>query len=324
MRRIPIGYILITAIVTLAVTLAAVSFLNSGATTPQREQIVITVPILITTTPNPDTAPRVVVVTATPLPGTPDRIDLPPGLLDAAGASASTRAAAPTIDPTILSLGGAVLTTATALPPGCTLHTVAEGDTVFGIAERYGAGGFDMLTVNGLETTSLLSIGQVLIVPLPGCPLLTLAQQATEAVALTPSLTPSNTGTPPTLTFTPSLSPTPSNTPTATLPPTAASAQMEIARVVSAGVVTSEAVEIRNNGAVVDLNGWTLRVNGETVYTFPEQRLFTGGLVTVNTRTGTNTPVALFQNRDAPLLRSGDVVTLIDAANRVQSTLRVP
>jgi len=330
MRRLPLGYILLTALVTLAVTVGVLSIFNAGQGDRQPEQIVITVPIVITTTPNPNPPPQVIIVTATPGIGTPAIVALPTGLLEAAGANAATRAAAPTLDPTILSIGGDLLTTVTALPPDCILYTVAEGDTVFGIADQLGSSGFDMLTVNGLSDDTLLDIGQVLIVPLAGCTLVAQAQQATEAVALTPTLTPSRTGTPPTATFTPSTSPTPSVipsatlTPSATLPPTALNAQVRITNVTSPGVITSEEISILNEGALIDLSGWTLQVDADTVFTFPEQRLFQGGLVRIFTRTGDNTPVALFWDRDSAALSTGKVVALIDSDGRVQSSYRVP
>lgn len=328
MRRIPIGYIILTAIVTLGVTIAAMSFVNSRNPSSPPEQIVITVPILITATPNPDSAPEVIIITATPLAGTPNIVQLPTGLLEAAGAGTpQTRPPAATLDPTIVAAGGELLaSTAAALPAGCTLYTIQEGDTPFAIAEELGVDGFELLAVNGLteETSALLQIGQTLIIPNEGCALTAELLQATEAAAETPSLTPSPSGTPPTATFTPSLSPTPSHTPTSTLPATAANAQVEILRVISPGVITSEGVEIRNNGAVIDLNGWTLEDADGNTFTFPEQRLFQGGSLTVFSRVGDDTAIALFWDRDTAALASGDILTLTDRNGRVQSTLRIP
>lgn len=326
MRRVPIGYIILTVIVTLGVTIGAMTYINSRSPQAAPEQIVITVPILVTATQNPDASPQIIIVTATPLPGTPNVVSLPTGIIEAAG-EAATRAPAATLDQTLVASGGEQLaSTAAALPPGCVLYTLVEGDTPFAIAEEYGISGFDLLAVNGLteETSVFLQIGQTLIVPLEGCELTAAALEATEAVILTPSLTPSPTGTPPTATLTPSLSPTPSATATATLPPTATNAQVEILRVSSPGVITAEGIEIRNNGAVIDMNGWTLSDGEGNTYTFPEQRLFQGGLVTVFTRVGDDTAIALFWDRDTAVLAAGDTLTLSDRNGRVQSTFRVP
>jgi hypothetical protein len=80
--------------------------------------------------------------------------------------------------------------------------------------------------------------------------------------------------------------------PTATLPPTATNAQVEIVRVISPGDINAEGVDIRNNGAVVDLTDWQLSNSSGVTYTFPQQRLFTGSVLTVFTRVGTDTPTA--------------------------------
>jgi hypothetical protein len=96
-------------------------------------------------------------------------------------------------------------------------------------------------------------------------------------------------------------------------------------RVLSAGDINAEGVDIRNNGAVVDLTGWQLGdAAGETVYTFPQQRLFTGSVLTVYTRVGTDTPTAKFWGLDTALWTSGTVLTLSDSDGEVQSTYVVP
>ncbi len=200
-----------------------------------------------------------------------------------------------------------------------------EGDTPFGIAEQYGADGDELMAVNGLDEDSaaLLQIGDVLIVPLPGCPLAAALPQTTEAAAAVTE-TPEPSGTPATATSEPSISPTPSQIPTATLPPTAANAQVEIVRVLSPGDINAEGVDIRNNGAVVDMTGWKLSDASGDTYTFPEQRVFTGGVLTIYTRVGTDTPQAKFWGRDTALWLSGSTITLTDADGHVQSTYIVP
>jgi hypothetical protein len=112
--------------------------------------------------------------------------------------------------------------------------------------------------------------------------------------------------------------------PTITLPPTAVNAQVEIVRVISAGDITAEGVEIRNLGGVVNLTGWTLTDGDGNSFTFPEQRLFTNGLVTVFTRVGQNTPIALFWGRNEAVWGdAGETATLANADGDAQSTLRL-
>jgi len=314
--------IVINIVVTLIVVFIAVSFFNSQSANQPANRVVITVPVLITATTNPNQTEEVRIITATPLPGTPGVVQLPTGLIDDLG---GTIAAAPTIDPALFGADSSLQLTATALPADCLLYTIQEGDTPFGIAQQYGVDGNLLIAVNGLDADSaaLLQIGQVLIVPLPGCPLAAVTPEVesteapTAAVSNTPAATaiPSGTATP---------SPTVTLPPTSTLPPTATNAQVEIVRVISPGDINAEGVDIRNNGAVVDLTGWKLSNASGTSYTFPQQRLFTGSVITVYTRVGTDTPTAKFWGLDTALWSSGSTLTLTDASGKVQSTYIVP
>jgi len=114
-------------------------------------------------------------------------------------------------------------------------------------------------------------------------------------------------------------------TPTAGQPPTSENAVVQIVRIIDAGNITAEGVEIRNNGPVIDLTGWTLSRNDETIYTFPnERRLFQGGSLTVFTRVGDDTPIALYWDRDRAVWSSGATVVLSDSDGEVQSVFTVP
>jgi hypothetical protein len=85
-------------------------------------------------------------------------------------------------------------------------------------------------------------------------------------------------------------------------------------------------VEIRNtDSAVVDLSGWTLRDTDGNEYTFPaERRVFGGGSLTLFSRVGEDTAIALFWDRQQAAFSRGDVVTLYDGQGRAQSTFTVP
>lgn len=324
MRRLgQIGFILLNVIVSLVVVLVVISFTNAQRS-PEQNQIVITVPVLITSTPNPNQFTQTPwIITTTPLPGTPRVAEIPPGIIDA-----TFDPNAPTIDPALIAASDALQATAgTPLPDNCVLYEIQEGDTPFGIAEQYGVNGFDLMAVNGLDdvTASFLQVGQTLIVPLPGCELTTVALAATESAVGQPTATPVPTeGTPPSATIPPSQTATPTSTPTSTLPPTAVNAQVTIARVIGAGDITTEGVLIQNIGAVVDLSGWTLTDGGQNIYTFADQRFFTNGSLTVYTRAGSDTPSAKYWNRDTAVWVSGATVVLQDREGRVQSTFRVP
>lgn len=312
---------LIAAVILIGIGAAlGIAYSGSRPTTQSPAVTVLTVPVLITATTDPNATPLVRIITATPPDGV---VVLPTGLIPT-DLDSTEAVDAPTIDPQVLGADAALQQTATALPEGCILHTIAEGDTPFAVAETYGASGLDLMAVNGLtdETAVALQIGDVLIVPLPGCSLtaedvavaLSSAEVTEEA---TPEVTAEVTddATTPTRTAT--------VRPTLTLPPTAASAQLEIVRVINPGDITAEGVEIRNNGAAVNLTGWILMDSEGNTFTFPEQRLFTGGVVTVYTRIGTNTPILLYWGRNEAVWEQGDTITLEDAVGVVQSSTRV-
>jgi len=320
-----VSLISIVLLVAIGFALGTVMPLSNLQSTSQQQVVpqIVTVPILITATTDPNVTPQVIIVTATPLPGSVAA--LPTDLFE--DEADVTQAPAPTIDPALVDGDSVVQATVAALPENCIVHVMEEGDTPFGVAELYDANPFDLLEINGLddETSRFLDIGDVLIVPLEGCPL-TAAQVAavagdadTDETSATP--TPED-GAEATEEATEEAEPT--IEPTITLPPTAVNAQVEIVRVISAGDITAEGIEIRNTGGVVDLSGWTLEDADGNVFTFPEQRLFTNGLVTVYTRRGTNTPIALYWGRsEAVWGEAGDSVTLADSDGDAQATLRL-
>jgi hypothetical protein len=320
MRRLFLPLIALVLLIAIGFALGVAYSGRSAAPSQSAAPQVVTVPIIITATRDINATEVVRIVTATPLPGSVG--PLPTGILETTNPTISVA----TLDPELLGADAALQETVTSLPENCIPHAIQEGDTPFGIAEVYGVSGLDIMEINGLteETATQLQIGDVLIVPLEGCPLtpedvLTaqgedateeasaeITEEATEGVEIT------NT-------------PSPTVVPTITLPPTAVNAQIEIVRVISAGDITAEGVEIRNLGGVVNMTGWTLTDSEGNIFTFPEQRLFTNGLVTVYTRVGQNTPIALFWGQsEAVWGDEGDSIVLANAEGEAQASLRLP
>lgn len=322
MGRVLIAVVTIVVLVGVGVVIGR--FVLPAGEGAQQQQIapqIVTVPVLVTATTDPNATPQVIIITATPLPGQISA--LPTGIFDEDDDVQSTRAAAPTIDPALLEGDSILQATVSALPDNCIIHTLAEGEFPSLIAEQYEVNLFDLLAVNGLDddTSRFLQIGDILIIPLEGCPL-----TAVQVAAITGSDDASAEETAEataesTADATDEAAATPS--PTITLPPTAVNAQVQIVRVIGSGDITTEGVEIRNTGGVVDLTGWTLEDAEGNVFTFPEQRLFTNGLVTVYTRRGTNTPISLYWGRSQAVWEPGDSVTLANAQGSVQATLRL-
>lgn len=317
-RRSLITFVVLNVLISLAVAYGVITLVGlQGA--GQNSLKVITVEVRITSTPNPNGTPFVI-ITATPGPGTPETVQLPNGLIQTPDLTLNPIA---TIDPALINANVSLQGTATALPQNCVLHTVTDGDTPFGIAEQYNVDGFDLMAVNGLteETAAALQIGDTLIVPLPGCSLISASPTPAPTVAegSTEEATTSVSG----LTGAES---TAEGTvrPTLTLPPTATNAKVSVLQVIKPGDITAEGVEIENTGDTVDIAGWSLSDADGNTFTFPQQLLFSNARVTVYTRAGKNTPIAFYWGKDAPIWQTDDVVTLKDKNGAVQSTFRVP
>jgi hypothetical protein len=123
----------------------------------------------------------------------------------------------------------------------------------------------DIVIANNLESAEvLLDVGQELIIPIGGLP---------------PTLTPTPTEPVPTQ----AIELTPISTVT---PQPSGEVNVIIQDVLFPGDVTREAVFIVNEGAKLDMEGWTLSDEHDNVYTFPQLELFPDGGVTVHTGVG--------------------------------------
>ena len=317
-RRGSIVFIVLNVVVTAVVALIVINVF--GGQSPQQAPVqVITVEVRITNTPDPNITPQVRIITATPLPGSIGA--LPTGILQETPSEQST----PLVTLDAQAIGGALegntplQGTATALPENCILHVLQPGDTPFGVAAEYGADGAALMEINGLtdETATLLQVGDVLIVPLEGCPLTAADVAVQSVVGEEATEEPFAEGTAETTAEA-------TIRPTLTLPPTATNAQVSIVEVVGVGDVTSEGVVIRNLGNSINLKDWTLADADGNTYTFGERLVFSNASITLFTRTGQDTPILLFWNRNTAVFAPGDVLTLTDANGQVQSTYRVP
>jgi len=330
-RRSAVVFVILNVFISIGVALALIQVVNNRDTSASNLTQIVTLEVIVTATQGATQTPFI--ITATPPEGV---VLLPTGLFGtltppAPNAATTVDANAPTIDPSSLRGDVALQAQATtnALPSGCILHTIAEGDTPFAIAEQYGADGQQLLAVNGLteESSVFLQIGQVLIVPLEGCTLTANVLEGENPAELTEEPTATEVGAAtatPAVTMTIAATNTAAPTLTLTLPPTAENAQMEIVEVRSPGVITAESVTIRNNGPTVNISDWLLRDGEGNTYTFREQFLFERGAITINTRVGTDTTNNKFWGQQAAVLQSGDSVTLLDNQGRVQSTYAIP
>ena len=275
----------------------------NGNSLQQLAPQIITVPVLVTATIDPDASFVVVVTSASPQSGGQSGGTALPGL---AGTPAAASAINAEGTEELIVVPYPVEAFTEGLPAGCILHELRSGDTPYALAGIYGADPFDLLEINSLteDTARFLRVGDKLVVPVNNCPMTPEQVQGFLSGEWTVDDLAS-----------------PAPRVTITLPPTAVAVQLEISRIVGAGDITAEGVEIRNLSDGVDLQGWTLEDGAGNVFTFPQQRLFAGGQVMVFTRSGNNTPNALYQGMDAALWQATSGVAMLrNADGELQAT----
>jgi LysM repeat protein len=109
----------------------------------------------------------------------------------------------PTQEGTITPVPTSIVPVATATPKlpggfnGTVVYTVVAGDTVWGIAQRFGSSVDAIISLNGLSSTGLINVGQTLVVPVRSTttPPPTFTPGATQPAGATSVPVPSGTGT---------------------------------------------------------------------------------------------------------------------------------
>lgn len=192
-------------------------------------------------------------------------------------------------------LASAIPTATETLIPTATpyVYRVQPNDSLFGIALQLGVSLTDLMELNELTETSVLDVGQILLVPTPGAP----------AAA----------------------SPTPASGPgaTATAPAAPEAPEVVIVGVSGVGNLAEEALQVINSGGRAAMAGWTLDDGQGTVYVFPEFALYQGS-VRVYTGAGTDSVIELYWGIDHSLWSARKTITLRDAAGSIQSTFTIP
>ncbi len=186
------------------------------------------------------------------------------------------------------------------------IHSVDSGEVLGTIADSYQVSIEDLIATN-LQLApefnpDFLSIGQQLVIPVCGIPEPTPTDEPTNTPVATRNI--------------------PAPISTATQAP-AGAIVVTISRVLNPGDITSEAVEILNEGSPVDLGGWTISDRRGHTFEFPSFRLFSGGGVTIYTGVGENTPIDLYWGLDEAVWSVGETVTLRDDSNDLQDEFTV-
>ncbi|MCS7259150.1 MAG: LysM peptidoglycan-binding domain-containing protein, partial [Anaerolineae bacterium] len=215
---------------------------------------------------------------------------------------------------------GTVQAQATPTPAGPVLYTVQAGDTLSSIAMRFQVSLKDLMRANGLDNPDYLMLGQQLIIPVGGLPVLTPTFTSPPPSPVAPLPFEPPTPLPPGASppIIPAATPPPTPTPVPTLTPVPASEIRISITVLNPGDVTKEAVYLVNQGLYVWMSGWTLSDDREATYTFPEFGLGgNGAAVQVHTTVGVDTATDLYWGRTQAAWSPGDSVTLRDPKGRV-------
>ncbi len=184
------------------------------------------------------------------------------------------------------------------------VHVVQAGETLGQISLQYDVPVDAIMAANGMDNPNFLAVGQELAIPEEGAPLPAIEAEATVE-ADSPAALPS---------------------PIPTEPASAGEADLAIARVISAGQLGIEAIEIVNNGSSeATLQNWTLSDQDGNSFTFGQITLYGDGAgILLHTAAGQDSATDIFWGRDTSIWQRGETVVLYDAAGNPQAEFQVP
>lgn len=179
-------------------------------------------------------------------------------------------------------------TAAPAAPAGTPdggVYVVQAGDSLSGIADRFGVALTELIAANKLSNPDFVFSGQRLVIPAAG--------GKASAAAATPA--------------------------------PAVNQGIRVSAVVGGGDLAKEAVAVVNDSDLaINLQGWRLEKQGGPAYTFGDLVLFPGSGIQVFTGGGTNSSVAVYWNQPAPLWQAGSVARLLNAQGTQVAQMTAP
>lgn len=206
------------------------------------------------------------------------------------GAAGATIDLPPTATQPALSSVQAESTPTTASTAGePVIYVVQGGDSLSGIASKFGVTVPAIMEINKLENPDYVFSGQRIIIPVEGT-----VPTATPGAPANGSSSGAATG-------------------------------LQIRAIGAVGDLTNEYVEITNDGDLAfNLQGWKLQRSGGPDYTFADALIFPGGSIRVYSTSGADTTISRYWGQSAALWQSSGEATLLNVQGQSVSTYRVP
>jgi LysM repeat protein len=203
--------------------------------------------------------------------------------------------------------------------PAPIVHVVQDGDTILGLALKYGVSAEAIAAANQLENLDYLRAGNELLIPVGGVP------EVTATIAAVPTETETALPFEPPSALTATAVAQANETPLPPVPtlPMEGELDIEITGVIGAQDLSQERVIITNVGdQFADMAGWVLSDADGNSYTFSGFRLWPGGNVAVYSRGGQDgsPPASFFWGKLSGVWSPGEVVTLVDAVGNSVAT----
>lgn len=173
---------------------------------------------------------------------------------------------------------------------GGNTYIVQAGDSLTGIAGKFGLTMEQLLNINNLDNPDFVFVGQQLILP-----------SGTASTSQTVQQPASN------------------NQPSRTVNGT-----LQITRVSGTGELATEmAVVVNESDAPFNLQGWTLGSEGGSIYTFGNLPIFPGGSVRIHSKVGNDTSIDLHWGQPNSVWKAGSVARLVNVQGELVHTFTV-
>lgn len=236
----------------------------------------------------PDPETLAALYTPVAIPSVPLAATFTPTAPGSAQQPAETLAIAATGDQTDVAGGGTPAAVAAAPAAGAegTEYVIQVGDSLSGVADRFGVPVAAIVEANNLDNPDFVFVGQRLIIPSAGA--------VAPAATATPIAASVDNG-------------------------------IRLTGVENAGVLASESISIGNDSDLaVNLQGWRLEREGGPTYTFGNLLLFPGSGLKLHSGPGTDSSVDVYWNQSAGVWATGAVARLLNPPGAEVSRLTTP